>query len=64
MGLIVKPDIKFFESLLKHLNGNDEGLKSRAMWASWCLHTYLNNGLILDIQKAMKEHGGDNDRSA
>ncbi len=53
----LKYHIKFFESLLKHLKGNDEVFKSRAMWAAWCLHRYVNDGLILDIEKAMKEYG-------
>ena len=51
----LKSHIKFFESLLKHLNGSDQVLKGRSMWASWCLHRYINDGLITDIEKAMKE---------
>ncbi len=59
---IIKAHIKFLEALLKHLNENDTILKGRAMWASWCLHNYFNNGLVVDIEKAMKEQGGYNDR--
>ncbi len=52
----VKAHIKFFEALLSHLNGNDEVLKARAMWASWCLHRYINDRFIPDIEKAMREN--------
>ena len=54
----IKAHIKFFEALLKHLNGNDVVLKGRAMWAAWCLHQYMNDGLVSDIETAMKRHGG------
>ncbi len=52
----IKHHIKFFESLLKHLNGDDLILKGRSMWAAWCLHRYINDGLITDMEKAMKEN--------
>ena len=55
----LKAHIKFLEALLKHLNGNDTILKGRAMWAAWCLHRYFNDGLVPDIERAMKEHGGE-----
>ncbi len=58
----IKAHIKFFEALLNHLNGTDEIFKGRAMWAAWCLHRYMNDGLISDIEKAMKERG-NNDAS-
>ena len=51
----IKAHIKFFESLLKHLNGTDRAFKNRAMWTSWCLNNYMNNELMNDIQKRMKE---------
>ncbi len=54
----LKAHIKFFEALLKHINGNDEVYKARAMWASWCLHRYINDGLISDIEKAMRDNMG------
>lgn len=57
----IKSHIKFFESLLGHIKGNNPALKSRAMWATWCLHRYINDRLIHDIEKAMKEHGGVNE---
>lgn len=53
----LKAHIKFFQALLKHVNGTDEALKNRAMWATWCLHRYMNDGLILDMEQAMKEYG-------
>ncbi len=51
----LKSHIKFFEALLSHVSGNDESLKSRAMFATWCLHQYINNGLMVDIENAIKE---------
>ena len=57
----LKSHIKFLESLIKHLQFGDNVMRGRAMWASWCLHRYINDGLISDIEKAMKEHGGKND---
>lgn len=57
--LSVKAHIKFFEALLKHLNGNDEALKARAMWASWVLHRYINDSFVPDIEKAMRDNRCD-----
>jgi hypothetical protein len=45
--------IKFLESLKRHINSKDEVMKGRAMWASWCVHRYFNEGLIKDIQEAI-----------
>jgi hypothetical protein len=53
----LKAHIKFFDALLGHINGSNEPLKARAMWATWCLHRYINDGLIVDIEKAMREYG-------
>jgi hypothetical protein len=53
----LKAHIKFFEALVKHINGNDNVLKNRAMWATWCLHRYINDGLMVDIETAMREFG-------
>lgn len=55
----LKAHIKLFEAMLKHLNGNDEQLKARSMWTSWCFHRYINDHLINDIQQAMREHADD-----
>lgn len=52
----VKAHIKFFQALLRHLNGADEILKGRAMWASWCLHQYINTHFIPDIERTMREN--------
>jgi hypothetical protein len=49
----LKSHIKFFESLLKHINGDDLAFKGRAMWTSWCLHNYMNNQLMVDVEKAI-----------
>lgn len=53
----LKHHIKFFESLLQHIRRGEEPILSRSMWATWCLHRYINDGLITDIEKAMQEHG-------
>jgi hypothetical protein len=59
----IKSHIKFFESLIKHLNSDNEVLKSRAMFAAWCLHRYLNDGLIIDMEKAMCKQVATNDEN-
>lgn len=51
----LKSHIKFFEALLSHINGADEVLKGRAMWATYCLHRYINDGLVKDIEMAMQQ---------
>ena len=53
----LKAHIKFLEALLKHINSNDEVLKARAMWATWCLQRYINDGLMVDIEQAMTKYG-------
>ena len=52
----VKAHISFFEALLKHLNGTDKVLRARAVWASWCLHRYINDKMIGDIHDAMEKN--------
>lgn len=52
----VKAHIQFFETLLKHLNGTDKVLRARATWAAWCLHRYMNDHFINDIEKAMEQN--------
>ncbi len=49
-----KAHIQFFETLLQHLKGTDKVLRNRAVWASWCLHRYINDRLIGEIQKVIK----------
>jgi hypothetical protein len=55
----LKSHIKFLETLLEHIKKDDPILKGRAMWATWCLHRYINDGLINDIETAMREHGSN-----
>lgn len=55
----LKSHIKFLESLLSHINGSDIEMKGRAMWATWCIHRYLNDGLIKDIEASMLLQKGD-----
>ncbi len=59
----VKAHITFFEALLKHLKGTDKILRARATWAAWCLHRYINDKMISDIQEAIEKNTpkeGDN----
>jgi hypothetical protein len=53
----LKSHIKFLEALLDHVKGEDEIMKGRAMWTTWCLHRYINDGLIKDLEKAMRDQG-------
>lgn len=53
----LKYHIKFFESLLQHVRRGTEPHLSRSMWAAWCLHRYINDQLMNDIEKAMREFG-------
>lgn len=57
----LKSHIKFLECLIKHIGGDDEVLKGRAMWAAWCLHRYINDGMIKDIEQAMRAFKASND---
>lgn len=52
----VKAHIQFFQSLLKHLTGTDKALRSRACWAAWCLHRYINDHMMNDIQNVMQQN--------
>lgn len=52
----IKAHIKFFESLLQHLRGPETPYKTRAMWTAWCLHRYINERLMNDIQMAMEQN--------
>lgn len=51
--------LKFIQALKKHINGTDPIMKGRALWASWCIHRYMNDTLVSDIEKAMIEYGGN-----
>jgi hypothetical protein len=53
----LKYHIKFLESLKEHIIRGQEPMLSRSMFATWCLHRYINDQLVHDIEKAMKENG-------
>ena len=53
----LKHHIKFLESPKDHITKKEEPMLSRAMWATWCLHRYINDQLVNDIQKAIEENG-------
>ena len=55
----LKHHIKFFESLLTHIKRCEEPMLSRSMYASWCLHRYIQDKLMDDMEQAMKEHGNE-----
>lgn len=57
----LKHHIKFLESILQNLRGNDPIFKARAMWASWCLHRYINDRLMNDIKMAMEQNAKQNE---
>ena len=50
----LKHHIKLLESLKDHITKEEEPMLSRAMWVTWCLHRYINEKLIHDIEEAMK----------
>jgi hypothetical protein len=49
----MKAHIQFLETLLSHLKGTNTLLRNRAVWAAWCIHRYLNDKLINEIQEAI-----------
>jgi hypothetical protein len=49
----IKENIKFFQMLLEHLKGPDKALRGRAIIAAWCVHRYMNDKLLDDVEKAM-----------
>lgn len=52
-----KAHIEFFEKLLEHLKGTDKALRNRAVWAAWCLHQYINNHLVADVNASIQAYG-------
>jgi hypothetical protein len=52
----LKTHIKFFDVLLKHLDGENEEIKRSTMWATYCLHRYINDRLLVDINRAVREY--------
>ena len=57
----LKRQIIFFETLLKHFNGKDESLKAKSMWATYCLHRYIEDRLIDDVEATIAKHCASND---
>lgn len=49
----VKAHIIFLETILEHLKSHDKVLRGRAVLASWCLHRYINDHFINDINHVM-----------
>ena len=52
----LKAHIKFLKSLNDHIEKAKEPFLSRSMWATWCLHRYIEDRLVGDIEKAIKDH--------
>lgn len=52
----IKSHLHFLETLLTHLKGTDKVLRGRAVWAAWCIHRYLNDKLIGDVQDAIEKN--------
>ncbi len=60
----LKSHIRFFESLLDNLKFSQEGSTiNKSMWAAWCLHRYIEDRLIGDMEKACEEFGNNVDRT-
>lgn len=51
----LKSHIKFMESMLGHLDCKDDHLKYGALYAAYCIDSYMNNQLIAEIEKKAKE---------
>jgi hypothetical protein len=52
----LKANIKFMETLLEHLKGGNKLLRGRAVVATWCIHRYLNDKLIGEIQDTIEKN--------
>ena len=51
----LKYHITLLESLLRHIRNKKEPHYSRSIFASWCIHQYMEHGLIKDIEKVVEE---------
>jgi len=51
----IKYQIKFLESLLDSLKDPSKVIRNRALFATYCIHRYLNDKFVLDVEEAMKE---------
>ena len=56
----LKVNIKFLETLIKHLNGTNKSHKTGAVLTAWCLNEYIKKTLAVDIEKVMKEQEHEN----
>lgn len=52
----LKAHISFLETLVKHLNGPDKVLRSRAAYTAWCIHRYFNDRLMGDLQAVIAQN--------
>lgn len=59
---VLKYQIKFLESLKKHVSGPDLMLKHNAMWTTWVLNKYMQQHMIDDVKRAMDEHKTNKDK--
>ena len=51
----IKHHIKFLESLKQNISFGSDEMKHKAIWATYCLHRYMNDKLMDDIQAAIKQ---------
>jgi hypothetical protein len=49
----IKEQIKFLQSLLKHLRNKKEPHLSRAVISAWCLDQYMHEDFIKDIENTV-----------
>jgi hypothetical protein len=49
----IKEQIRFLQSLLKHIQSKKEPHLSRAVISAWCLDQYMNDGFIKDIENTI-----------
>lgn len=52
----LKAHIKFLESLQTHIKRGEEPMLSRAMFTTYCIHRYLNDELMNDVEMVMKKN--------
>jgi hypothetical protein len=52
----LEDNIEFMKMLLKHMNGQDKGIQIRSLFGAWCIHRYINDILIEDVEKAIENN--------
>lgn len=57
----LKMHIKFLESMLKHLNSNNEAHKGAALIGTYHINNYLGKTLMSDMEKAIMSRMPAND---